>query len=103
MAATRPLRPKPLEWPGPSHLDIFVRNLKLLHLEQREDWPGISLRALSATSQNQRQRTRLIEWALYYLYAIWDPEGAHNVPGISLPLVKSANNSRRNSDPSFPH
>ncbi|KAJ5123951.1 uncharacterized protein N7515_007776 [Penicillium bovifimosum] len=78
MAATRPVRPKPLDWSGPSHLEVFIRNLKLLHLDQREDWPGISLRTLSAASQNQRQRTRLIEWALYRLYAIWDPEGALN-------------------------
>ncbi|CRL21660.1 unnamed protein product [Penicillium camemberti] len=78
MAATRPLRPKPLDWPGPSHLDVFIRNLKLLHLDQREDWPGISLRALTPTSQNQRHRTRLVEWALYHLYAIWDPEIAQN-------------------------
>lgn len=79
MATTRPVRPKPLDWPGPSHLDVFLRNLKLLHLDQREDWPGISLRTLTPTSQNQRQRTRLIEWALYHLYTIWDPESAQNV------------------------
>ncbi|KAJ5375669.1 hypothetical protein N7517_007675 [Penicillium concentricum] len=78
MAATRPVRPKPLDWPGPSHLDVFIRNLKLLRLDKREDWPGISLRTLTPTSQNQRQRTRLIEWALYYLYTIWEPEGAQN-------------------------
>ncbi|KGO73207.1 hypothetical protein PITC_002950 [Penicillium italicum] len=78
MAATRPVRPKPLDWLGPSHLDVFIRNLKLLHLDQREDWPGISLRALVPTSQNQRHRVRLIEWALYHLYAIWDPETTQN-------------------------
>jgi hypothetical protein len=79
MAATRPVRPKPLDWSGPSHLDVFIRNLTLLHLDQREDWPGISLRTLNLTSQNQRHRIRLIEWALYHLYTIWDPESAHNV------------------------
>ena len=79
MAATRPNRPKPLDWLGPSHQDVFIRNLKLLQLDQREDWPGISIRSLSASSQNQRQRIRLIEWALYYLFAIWDPEGTQNV------------------------
>ncbi|CAI7601680.1 unnamed protein product [Penicillium glandicola] len=78
MAATRPVRPKPLDWQGPPHLDVFIRNLKLLHLDQRDDWPDISLRTLTPTSQNQRHRTRLIEWALYYLYAIWDPESAQN-------------------------
>ncbi|KGO49093.1 hypothetical protein PEXP_011420 [Penicillium expansum] len=78
MAATRPVRPKPLDWLAPSHLDVFIRNLKLLDLDQREDWPGISLRALTLTSQNQRHRIRLIEWALYHLYTVWDPETAQN-------------------------
>ncbi|KAF4767733.1 hypothetical protein HAV15_009741 [Penicillium sp. str.  len=67
MAATRPVRPKP---PGLAGSLTFGY--------QREDWPGISLRALTPTSQNQRHRTRLIEWALYHLYAIWDPETAQN-------------------------
>ncbi|KAJ5666772.1 hypothetical protein N7462_011181 [Penicillium macrosclerotiorum] len=78
MAASRPARPKPLDWSCPPHLAVFIRNLKLLHLDQREDWPDITLRALSPSSQNQRQRIRLIEWSLYYLFTIWDPEGAQN-------------------------
>ncbi|CEJ53837.1 hypothetical protein PMG11_00177 [Penicillium brasilianum] len=78
MAASRPARPKALDWSGPSHLAIFIRNLKLLQIDQRDDWPGINLRALSPSSQNQRQRTRLVEWSLYYLFTIWDPEVAHN-------------------------
>jgi len=79
MAATRPARPKPLDWSAPSQLTVFIRNLKLLQLDQREDWPDITLRSLSPSSQNQRQRIRLIEWALYYLCTIWDPESARNV------------------------
>ncbi|CAG8220323.1 unnamed protein product [Penicillium olsonii] len=78
MATSRPVRPKPLDWPAPSHLGLFVKNLRLLRLDQLEDWPGISLRALSPSSQNQRQRIRLVEWALYQLYVLWDLEGAHN-------------------------
>lgn len=78
MAAPRPARPKPLDWATPSHLTVFLRNLKLLNLHQREDWPDITLRSLSPSSQNQRQRIRLIEWALYYLFTIWDDEGARN-------------------------
>ncbi|KAJ5324995.1 hypothetical protein N7476_003595 [Penicillium atrosanguineum] len=76
MATSRPTRPKPLGWPAPSHLTVFIRNLKLLQLDQREDWPDITLRSLSPSSQNQRQRIRLVEWALYYLCTIWDPETA---------------------------
>ncbi|KAJ5914287.1 hypothetical protein N7504_003170 [Penicillium tannophilum] len=78
MAASRPARPKPLDWSGPSYLTVFVRNLKLLQLDQRDDWPEITLRGLSSSSANQRQRIRLVEWALYHLFAIWDPEGTQN-------------------------
>ncbi|CAG8071863.1 unnamed protein product [Penicillium salamii] len=78
MATSGPVRPKPLNWQGPSHLEIFCKNLKLLQLDQLEGWPGISLRALSPSSQNQRQRIRRVEWALYQLYVLWDPEGAQN-------------------------
>lgn len=79
MAASRPARPKPLGWPAPSHLTVFVRNLKLLQLDQQPDWPDITLRSLSPSSQNHRQRIRLVEWALFHLFTIWDPEGAQNV------------------------
>ncbi|CAG8219855.1 unnamed protein product [Penicillium salamii] len=78
MATSGPVRPKPLNWQGPSHLEIFCKNLKLLQLDQLEGWPGISLRALSPSSQNQRPRIRRVEWALYQLYVLWDPEGAQN-------------------------
>ncbi|KAJ5641092.1 hypothetical protein N7528_000717 [Penicillium herquei] len=77
-APTRSARPKPVDWPTPPHLTIFVRNIKLLCLDQREDWPDITLRSLSPSSTNQRQRIRLIEWALYYLFATLDPEGTQN-------------------------
>lgn len=104
MAASRPARPKPLDWSGPSHLAIFIRNLKLLQLDQRDDWPGISIRALSPSSQNQRQRIRLVEWSLYYLFTIWDPEGAQNVFHIlySIKSVRPIANSIQKLRPFFP-
>lgn len=77
MAASR-LAAK-VDWATPSPLAVFVRNLKLLHLDRREDWPGVTVRSLSPSPQNQRQRIRLVEWALYYLFTIWDPEIAQNV------------------------
>lgn len=72
-------RPKPLPWSPPSHLAIFVRNLQLLSLHHHQDWPDISLRTLSPSSQNQRQRIKAVEWALYHLCATWDPEIAQDV------------------------
>lgn len=79
MQSAKPPRPKPPNWSTESHLTVFVRNLRLLQLDQREDWPNINLRTLSASSQNQRQRVKAVEWALYQLFVIWDPDGAQDV------------------------
>ncbi|KAI9042910.1 uncharacterized protein KD926_004976 [Aspergillus affinis] len=74
-----PLRPRAPNWPPQSHLAVFVRNLQLLQLDQRVDWPEITVRSLSPTSQTQqRQRIKAVEWALYQLVAIWDPETARD-------------------------
>ena len=80
MHATRPPpRPKPPPWSTPSHLAVFVRNLQLLHLHHHEDWPNITVRTLSPSSHNQRQRVKAVEWALYHLCAIWDPDITQDV------------------------
>lgn len=72
-------KPKALAWSWPSHVAVFVRNLQLLKLDQQPDWPGITVRSLSPSSQNQRQRTKAVEWALYHLCAIWDPAVTQDV------------------------
>lgn len=98
MATPRPARPKSLDWSSPSHLTTFIRNLKLLQLNQRDDWPDITPRTLSPSTQNQRQRVRLVEWALYYLFTIWDPEGTYNVlagqVNVNITLTFSRNCDR---------
>ncbi|RJE27010.1 hypothetical protein PHISCL_00595 [Aspergillus sclerotialis] len=78
MQASKHPRPKPPSWSTSSHLVVFIRNLRLLQLDQQEEWPNINLRTLSASSQNQRQRVKAIEWALYHLFAIWDPAGTQD-------------------------
>ncbi|GFF40898.1 hypothetical protein IFM51744_04621 [Aspergillus udagawae] len=72
------LRPKSFNWTHQSHTCVFVRNLKLLQLDLQPDWPDITVRSLSPSSQNQRQRIRAVEWALYHLVALWDPKLAHD-------------------------
>lgn len=88
MYSTRPpSRPKPLPWSAPSHLAVFVRNLQLLHLHHHEDWPNVTVRTLSPSSHNQRQRVKAVEWALYHLCAIWDPDITQDVccpPALSV-------------------
>lgn len=67
-----------MNWSPPPHVALFIRNLKLLQLDQYKDWPEINSRTLSPSPQNQRQRIKAVEWALYHLFAIWDPEGTQN-------------------------
>ncbi|KAF4468940.1 hypothetical protein FALBO_4157 [Fusarium albosuccineum] len=62
---------------GPSALSLFLTNLRLLDLDQHEDWPGICAEtfAMGGTSaQGQKKRVHCVEWALFQLFALWDPE-----------------------------
>ncbi|RFU31116.1 hypothetical protein B7463_g5227, partial [Scytalidium lignicola] len=65
---------------GPSNISLFLTNLRLLNLDLREDWPGITSVTFSTKDalQNQKKRIQCVEWALYHLFAIWDPEETHN-------------------------
>ncbi|RKF58956.1 hypothetical protein OnM2_064060 [Erysiphe neolycopersici] len=62
--------------PGPSNVTLFITNLRLLNLDLREDWPDIRPHTFSTKNgqQNQRHRIRCVEWALYQLFNILDPE-----------------------------
>lgn len=71
--------PSSVPWASPSPVTVFLRNLRLLQLDQQPDWPDLSARVLSGGQQTQRQRIKGVEWALYHLFAIWDPEGTKNV------------------------
>ncbi|GAD95875.1 hypothetical protein NFIA_086920 [Paecilomyces variotii No. 5] len=73
-----PAKTKGSGWSTPSNLAVFVRNLKLLQLDQQPDWPDISVRSLSPSQQNQRQRIRGVEWGLYHLFSIWDPKETYS-------------------------
>jgi hypothetical protein len=79
LTSTRNLRPSTAK--PPSYISLFLRNLRLLDLDQREDWPGITEVTFSTkdTQQNQKKRIQCVEWALYHLFALWDPEEARNV------------------------
>lgn len=72
--------PQP-SWPGPSNISVFLRNLRLLDLDRREDSPELTLRTFSTkdAQQNLRQRVKAVEWSLYQLFHIWDPEETRNV------------------------
>lgn len=66
---------------GPSYVTLFITNLRLLDLDLRDDWPDITVVTFSTkdAQQNQKKRIQGVEWALFQLFAIWDPEETRNV------------------------
>ena len=66
-------------WNGLSNASTFLRCLRLLDLDLRDDWPGLVEEHFAARQQNLQQRIRGVEWALYKLFEIWDPQETANV------------------------
>jgi hypothetical protein len=83
---------------GISYVALFLTNLRLLDLDLREDWPEISTKTFSTkdAQQNQKRRIQSVEWALYQLFALWDPEEAQNVRNLSLCRKQYITNEYRN-------
>ncbi|XMA16177.1 hypothetical protein WAI453_008968 [Rhynchosporium graminicola] len=65
---------------GPSNITLFLTNLLLLDLDLRADWPDITPLTFSTkdAQQNQKKRIQCVEWALFQLFALWDPEETRN-------------------------
>jgi len=78
--APRPPAPKSRSM-SPSNISLFVSNLKLLNLDQRQDWPDITVRTFDTKDalQNQKKRVAGVEWSLYRLFEIWDRETTRDV------------------------
>jgi hypothetical protein len=62
-------------------VSLFLTNLRLLDLDLRPDWPDINPLTFTAkdVAQGQKKRIQCVEWALYQLFCLWDPEEARNV------------------------
>lgn len=71
-----------------SNVSLFLTNLHLLDLDLLPDWPGLNLLTFTNkdAAQGQKKRIQCVEWALYQLFAIWDPEEARNVCDVSYSL-----------------
>lgn len=65
---------------SPSNVSLFLTNLRHLDLDLHPDWPGLNLLTLTNkdAAQGQKKRIQCVEWALYQLFALWDPEEARN-------------------------
>ncbi|KAM3460071.1 hypothetical protein NHJ6243_006310 [Beauveria neobassiana] len=55
-------------------IPMLLTNMRLLDLDLREDWPAITPATLAGTTQSHKRRVQAVEWALYRLFEIWDPE-----------------------------
>jgi hypothetical protein len=69
---------------SPSSLSLFLRNLRLLDLDLLPDWPGISAETFAvagptSAAQGQKKRIQCVEWALFRLFSLWDPDETANV------------------------
>jgi hypothetical protein len=62
---------------SPSKSAMFVTNLKLLDLDKLETWPNMN--AESIIQRDQKARIQAVEWSLYQLFFIYDPEETRNV------------------------
>lgn len=71
-----------------SNIPVFLRNLRLLNFDQHPDWPSICAETFSTkgAQQNQKNRIRCVEWALYRLFEIWDVEETYEVGTVSQPM-----------------
>ncbi|CAK7205713.1 hypothetical protein SEUCBS139899_008492 [Sporothrix eucalyptigena] len=68
-------------FPPPSFIGVFLTNLRLLDLDLRPDWPNITARtfakeAPATSSGGQKRRIQSVEWALFHLFCLWDPDEA---------------------------
>lgn len=72
---------------GPSNIALFLTNLRLLDLDLQDDWPAITVATFSTKDQNQKKRIQAVEWALYQLFALWDPEETRNVFELPAPYL----------------
>jgi hypothetical protein len=67
-------KPRAVNAPPVSDIRLFVTNLRLLDLDLRDDWPGITVQTYSGKNADQKQRISSTEWALFRLFEVWDAE-----------------------------
>ncbi|PNY29032.1 Uncharacterized protein TCAP_01046 [Tolypocladium capitatum] len=66
---------------GSAPIGVFLTNLRLLDLDLLPDWPGIAPETFATSGsgvQGQRRRVHCLEWALFHLFSLWDPDETAN-------------------------
>lgn len=65
-----------------SNVSVLLTNLRLLNLDLLPDWPNIEEATFSTkdgATQGQKRRIQCVEWILYNLFLIWDPDETRSV------------------------
>lgn len=88
---------------SPSNISLFVSNLRLLTLDQRQDWPDLTEQTFDTKDalQNQKKRVSCTEWSLYRLFEIWDRDTTREVSQVPLWFPNFVFMEFRNCNPSF--
>jgi hypothetical protein len=81
--------PRPAS-PEPSHVSLFLTNLRLLLLNTHPDWPVITTATFTTkdSQQNIKHRISCVEWALYQLFSLFDPAEAQDKLAPYFPPVE---------------
>lgn len=66
---------------GPSHIALFLTNIRLLDFDLLDGWPNITANTFSTkpSLENQKKRIDSTKWALYQLFTLWDPQETQDV------------------------
>ncbi|KAJ0165168.1 hypothetical protein CTA2_12166 [Colletotrichum tanaceti] len=74
-SSTGPIAPSITSSPiSTTHVSLFLTNLRLLDFPSYPDWPDFDAQTFSV----QKKRIHCVEWTLYQLFVLWDPEEARN-------------------------
>ncbi|OLN87365.1 hypothetical protein CCHL11_09292 [Colletotrichum chlorophyti] len=73
--SSAPVAPPIATSPVPTtNVCLFLTNLRLLDFPSYPDWPDFDAQTFAV----QKKRIQCVEWTLYQLFVLWDPEEARN-------------------------
>lgn len=72
-------------------VSLFLTNLHLLDLDLLPDWPDVNAQTFTGkdAAQGHKKRIQSVEWALYRLFVLWDPDEARNVRSSASSCLRS--------------
>ena len=90
-------------WTGRTNLSTYVKILHLLEIDLLQDWPNLSVQTFSTRSPNQnlQYRVKAVEWSLFRLLELYDPQTTRDV-GLQSKNMRAALLMRIETSPILP-